>query len=96
MAKPERTFQAGGKYSPKKAFGLALQRIRREKGLTQTQLADRAGYHRNLVSLIERGEANPSLTTLFDMAATLGIRPSHIVKTVERLVDSAARKSRKV
>jgi transcriptional regulator with XRE-family HTH domain len=96
MVKPKRTTGATGNYSPKKAFGLAFRRIRARKGLTQTQLADRAGYHRNLVSLIERGEANLSLMTLFDMAATLGIPPSKIVRATERLVDRAARTSRRV
>jgi len=95
MGKPKKTAEAGGNFSTKKAFGFALQRIRRKKGLTQTQLADRAGYHRNLVSLIERGGANPSLITLFDMASTLGIRPSEIVRAVERLVDRTARKTGK-
>ena len=96
MSKPERTAETGRNYSLKKAFGLALRRIRRERGLTQTQLADRAGYHRNLVSLIERGEANPSLTTLFDMAATLEKRPTEIVRAIERLVDRKGRKNSSV
>ena len=96
MGKARRTGGAEGNYSTKKAFGLALQRIRREKGLTQAQLADRAGYHRNLVSLIERGVANPSLTTLFDLAGTMGIRPSQIVRSVESLIGpSTARRGKK-
>ena len=84
--------EAGGKYSTKRAFALALRRLRRKKGLTQTQLADRAGYHRNLVSLVERGEANPSLITIFDMATTLGVTASEIVRAVERMMDRKARK----
>lgn len=50
---------------------LALQR-RKELGLSQQALADRAGISRNYVSLIERGKAyNISVKILHQLAAAL-------------------------
>jgi transcriptional regulator with XRE-family HTH domain len=89
MAKLERAREAGGNLTPEKAFGLILQRIRRERGLTQSQLSDQSGYHRNFIGLMERGEKSPSLRTFFDIAATLQVRPSDILVKVERLVGRA-------
>jgi transcriptional regulator with XRE-family HTH domain len=38
--------------------------------------------------MLERGEKSPSLRTLFDLASTLGVASSEIVKQVERIVRS--------
>jgi transcriptional regulator with XRE-family HTH domain len=44
--------------------GLNLQRLRREKGLSQEELADRANIHQTYLSGVERGKRNPTVTVL--------------------------------
>ena len=47
-------------------------------------LGAKSGYHRTYIGQLERGEKSPSLRTLFNLAATLGVAPSKIVAAVER------------
>jgi transcriptional regulator with XRE-family HTH domain len=57
-------------------FELAGELARRRKalGLTQVQLAKRAGLQQSEVSRLERGESNPTWTTLQAVLAALGAR----------------------
>lgn len=54
-------------------FGKAIRRRRRELDLTQEELAERADLHRTFISIIERGEANPSLDNIERLAQALEI-----------------------
>jgi transcriptional regulator with XRE-family HTH domain len=56
-----------------RAAGREIRRHRQGLGLSQEQLAERAGLHRNYVGFLERGERNASLKTLFAVARSLGI-----------------------
>ena len=51
--------------------GLNLQRLRREKGLSQEELADRAQIHQTYLSGVERGKRNPTITVLQRIAQAL-------------------------
>jgi len=52
---------------------------RRVLGISQGELAERAGISRNYVSLIERGEAsNLSINVLNNLAASLGVTPADL------------------
>lgn len=53
--------------------GNQVHTLRKEKKLTLTQLADEAGLSPAIVSQIERGLANPSFTTLAQLAHALEI-----------------------
>ena len=65
-------------------FGYAV-RVRREAlGLTQEDLADRAGLHRTYVSDIERGSRNVSLVNIERLAAALALPLSGLFQRVER------------
>jgi DNA-binding XRE family transcriptional regulator len=46
--------------NPKEIFAKNLRRIRNEAGLSQEELAYRAGLHRTYISSIERGQRNVS------------------------------------
>ena len=60
-------------------FGQRLRSIRIEKGLSQEELAQKAGLHRTYVSSVERGERNISLVNIAKLAAALGLKPSELV-----------------
>ncbi|MFD7884111.1 helix-turn-helix domain-containing protein [Streptomyces bauhiniae] len=54
------------------AFGDRLRAARREAGLTQNQLAERAGLDRAQISEIERGYRDARLSTLMRIEGALG------------------------
>ena len=54
-------------------FGKAIRRRRRELDLSQEELAERAGLHRNYISGIETGTRNPSLKNIEKLANALEI-----------------------
>jgi transcriptional regulator with XRE-family HTH domain len=82
MAKP--TAPSGRGNSPEKAFGQVLRSVRESHGLSQEELAARAGYHRTYIGQLERGEKSPSLRTLFNLSSTLQVTPSVLIRRVER------------
>jgi len=53
--------------------GARLKQLRRARRLTQEQLAERAGLSYKFVGQVERGEGNPTLTTLEALSAALGV-----------------------
>jgi transcriptional regulator with XRE-family HTH domain len=60
--------------------GLNVQNLRRGQGLSQEELADRAGIHQSYLSDIERGRRNPSLLVLARVAEALGVDLEELVK----------------
>ena len=50
-----------------KTFGANVEAARKKKGLTQEELADRAGVSQSMINHIERGRKKPSL----DIAITI-------------------------
>ena len=69
------------------AFGKVIRELRLAAGLTQEQLGLESDLRRTFVSLLELGQQQPSLTTLFKIAPPLGVSPSEIVTLVEQLLD---------
>ena len=57
-------------------LGHGLRRERRHAGMTQAQLAERAGIDRATISQIENGRVHPRSDTLLRLAKVLGINPS--------------------
>jgi transcriptional regulator with XRE-family HTH domain len=49
---------------------------RKLRGLTQAQLADRAGVHRDTISRLERGDGGVSLENLLSVLRGLGVLES--------------------
>ena len=54
------------------AVGSGIARLRRERGLTQAELAERINYSDKAVSKWERGESLPDVVTLLNLARELG------------------------
>ena len=66
---------------PSHVFGENLKRIRLLTGISQEQLAERAGLDRTYVSSVERGKRNISLNNIFKLAEALNVTPADLVQT---------------
>ncbi len=80
--------------SLERVFGSVLQRARRKRGLSQEELGFESGYHRTYISLLERGEKSPSLKTVFQISAALGVSPSEMLALVEKQLADAKKTGR--
>jgi transcriptional regulator with XRE-family HTH domain len=65
-------------------LGGALRELRTDRRLSQEELGLRTGVHRNYIGGIERGERNPSVTTIATLAEALGVQLSDVFLRVER------------
>jgi len=57
--------------------------LRKEAGLSQEKLAEKAGVHRTYISQLERGIKSPTLPILFKLAQGLNKKPSEIISLIE-------------
>lgn len=63
-----------------KKFGQRLKEIRKEKGMSQEQLALETGFELSQIGRIERGEVNTSISHLAEIANALGVKPEELVR----------------
>jgi transcriptional regulator with XRE-family HTH domain len=61
-------------------FGAIVRALREEQGLTQDQLAERAGVSATYIGFIERGDNVPTLTVILQIAAALKVRSSDFLR----------------
>lgn len=54
-----------------KEFGQKVQKRRKELGISQEELAFRAGFHRTYIGMIERAERNITLSNIKRLANAL-------------------------
>ena len=60
-------------------IGQRIKEIRKQKGLTQKQLADKLAVSYTVISQYERGIRNPKVTTLEKIAIALDVSPSVLI-----------------
>ncbi|WP_134684449.1 helix-turn-helix domain-containing protein [Brevibacillus migulae] len=61
-------------------IGNRIQRLRKEKGLSLSELAERAGVAKSYLSSIERGiQSNPSIQFLEKVSTVLGMTVESII-----------------
>lgn len=58
----------------RKRVGANMRRAREALGVSQEELADRAGIHRTYISGVERGIRNPTITVLEKIARALKVK----------------------
>ena len=54
-------------------ISINLKRLRKERNLSLGQLADMAGLSKVVLSQIEKGDANPTINTIWKIAGALGL-----------------------
>jgi transcriptional regulator with XRE-family HTH domain len=54
-------------------IGGRVRSLRKEKGWSQEELAERSDVHRNFIGMIERGERNVGIMTLVVLAQALDL-----------------------
>jgi transcriptional regulator with XRE-family HTH domain len=67
-------------WGPLRSLGERVREVRENLGLSQAEVAERAGVSSGLVGQIERGEVQPSLATLEALAAALGVSPCFLIR----------------
>ncbi|QPC95115.1 helix-turn-helix domain-containing protein [Mesorhizobium sp. INR15] len=60
-------------------FGLNVQRLRRERKLSQEQLSFISGRTRAYISSVEAGRRNATLDTVEILAKALGVEPAELI-----------------
>ncbi len=58
--------------------------FRFKRGLSQEELAFRAGLHRTYISLVERGKKSPTIDCLTRISAALDVRASVLLAHAEK------------
>lgn len=77
----------------RRLLGKRIRALRLEQGLSQEQLGERAGLHRNFVGLVERAERACSITTVAKIADGLGVNV-HELFVFPESEEQAGRKDR--
>ena len=67
---------------PSQRFAENMRRSRERRGFSQQTLAFRCGLHRTEISLLERGDRDPRLSTLVRLARALECTPSSLLEDV--------------
>lgn len=60
-------------------FGLLVRKHRKDKKMSQEQLALLCNIDRSYLGRIERGEVNPTLEKIYELANTLEVLPSQLL-----------------
>lgn len=64
----------------RKLVGRNVKDARLKAGLSQEQLAERSGFSQQYLSGLERGQRNPTVVTLFELAQALGVQPVDLLR----------------
>jgi transcriptional regulator with XRE-family HTH domain len=67
---------------PVEQFARNLRKERARRGLSQEALAAAADMHRTEVSLLERAQREPRLTTIVRLARGLKIKPADLLESL--------------
>lgn len=60
-------------------FGKNIKKARAAAGMTQKQVAEKAGLHVNYIARIERGEENPSYEAIEKIIKALKVKSSEVL-----------------
>jgi len=66
-------------------FGKRIRELRKERELSQIELAAKVGIDRSYIGFLERGERNPSLEMIAKIAEALDVTPDELLKKSTKL-----------
>ena len=69
-------------------IGAVISRVRKEKGLSQEVVSSFADIARTHLTMIENGQRQPTLDTFFKICRALNIKPSDLMKLIEKELDN--------
>lgn len=61
-------------------FGKTLRELRTERGISQEKLAEICKLDRNYIGMIERGERNPAIVNVVNIARALKVPPGDLFR----------------
>jgi transcriptional regulator with XRE-family HTH domain len=67
------------------AFGAAIRELRKERGISQEEMAYRSGLNRGYYGDVERGQRNVSYANILKISMALEISASKILRRAEEL-----------
>lgn len=70
-------------------FGKRLNELRKNRGLSQEELAKAVGIHTNVLGRYEREEAKPSIDIAISLAEKLGVSLDYLVGKTDTELDIA-------
>jgi transcriptional regulator with XRE-family HTH domain len=62
-----------------KVFAANVRQQRLDRGLSQEELAEKAGVHRTYVGMLERGEKNVTIYNIERIAKALKVEPASLL-----------------
>ena len=69
------------------AVAETIKDLRKQKGVSQEKLADAIDSHQVYISEIEKGKKIPSLTILYNIAASFEMSLTDLIREIEEKVD---------
>lgn len=75
-----------------RGIGTRIRRLRRERRLTLSEMAERTGVSMSMLSMVERGQATPSIGTLVAVSTTLGLHMADLFAAPEHPAPSPVRR----
>jgi transcriptional regulator with XRE-family HTH domain len=66
------------------AFGQVVRKWRLARKLSQAELAELSLLDRTFISLLERGERQPTLNTIFALSGALKMTPAEMIRQTDR------------
>lgn len=66
-----------------------IKRLRRDKGWTQGELADRTGLRVAHISELEKGKGDPKVSTLYKLMQALGCSPDSLLMDKDKVTPDA-------
>jgi transcriptional regulator with XRE-family HTH domain len=70
----------------RRLVGRNVKRLREGKRLTQEQFAEVSGFSQQYISSLERGRRNPTIITIYELSAALGVSYMDLVRPPKRRV----------